>query len=170
MDILHASWEFISAFQFFNTFKAYFHLSKNLSIEQLENALLAKKDDLQQQQQQQDDEVQDDASMHLKRESSVLSQQSNQSGTPQPMRNYLANFIVHILSPLLTQRQKGVINNDNYEDYIAQVFPEYTNFSEMSILDKIKVLKSIELAHVEIAHPDLLALQSDKSSEALVIS
>ena len=127
--------------------------------------MLANKDDIQ----QQNDEVGDDALMHLKRESSVLSQQSNQSGTPQLMRNYLANFMIHILSPLLTQRQKNAISNDNYEDYIAEVFPEYTNFSEMSILDKIKVLKSIELAHVEIAHPDLLALQSDKSSGALVI-
>ncbi|KAL9548582.1 hypothetical protein MBANPS3_005616 [Mucor bainieri] len=175
-DILHASWEFISAFQFFNTFKAYFHLPKNLSISKLEQAMLAGKDDMQQQQQQQqqqqlDDE--DESVMHLKRESSVLSQQSSASSssssaaTPRPVRYYLANFMVHIMSPLLTQRQKTLINTDNYEQFIADVFPDFTNFAEMSVLDKIKVLKSIEMAHVEIGDPELASLQNGQSGEEL---
>ncbi|KAI8647159.1 hypothetical protein BD408DRAFT_398869 [Parasitella parasitica] len=157
-EMLHASWEFISAFQFFSTFNAYFRLPKGLSIEQLEEALLAGKEE---------EQVEDEHLAHSKRESSVLSQQSSPSGTCQPVQNYLANFMVHIISPLLTQRQKTLINNDNYEQFIADVFPDYRNFADMHILDKIKVLKSIEMAHVEIADPDLLALQIDKSSRAL---
>ncbi|CEP19650.1 hypothetical protein [Parasitella parasitica] len=162
VEILHASWEFISAFQFFYTFNAYFHLPKDLSIQQLEEALVAGKDE---------EPVPDEHVAHLKRESSVLSQQSSQSGGESlPVRNYLANFMVHIISPLLTPRQQTLINQDNYEQFVADVFPDYSNFANMHIIDKIKVLKSIEMAHVEIADPDLLALQVDKSSKALRVS
>ncbi|KAK4520071.1 uncharacterized protein ATC70_008200 [Mucor velutinosus] len=164
--ILHASWEFISAFQFFNTFKAYFHLPKSLSIDKLEQAMMAGKDDMQQ---LEDEAVEEDHTMHLKRESSVLSQQSNASGASasQPARHYLANFMVHIVSPLLTQRQKTLINTDNYEQFIADVFPGFTNFADMSVLDKIKVLKSIEMAHVEISDPELISLQNGQSGQEL---
>ncbi|KAL7316978.1 hypothetical protein PS15m_003389 [Mucor circinelloides] len=166
--ILHASWEFISAFQFFNTFKSYFHLPKRLSIEKLELAMLAGKDDEQQQQLLQEDEAEDEHAVHLKRESSVLSQQSNASATtPQPTRNYLADFMIHILLPLLTQRQKTLINADNYEQFIADVFPDFTHFADMNVLDKIKVLKSIEMAHVEISDPDLVSLQNFESCQEL---
>ncbi|GAN10273.1 hypothetical protein MAM1_0337c09811 [Mucor ambiguus] len=164
--ILHASWEFISAFQFFNTFKTYFHLPKSLSIDKLEQAMLAGKDDMQQ---QDDEPVEDELAVRMKRESSTLSQQSNASSTatPQPVRHYLANFMVHIVSPLLTQRQRTLINTDNYEQFIADVFPDFTNFVEMSVLDKIKVIKSIEMAHVEIGDPELISLQNGQSGQEL---
>lgn len=132
--------------------------------------MLAGKDDEQQQQLLQEDEAEDEHAVHLKRESSVLSQQSNASATtPQPTRNYLADFMIHILLPLLTQRQKTLINADNYEQFIADVFPDFTHFADMNVLDKIKVLKSIEMAHVEISDPDLVSLQNFESCQELVV-
>ncbi|KAL0141043.1 hypothetical protein V8B55DRAFT_1512522 [Mucor lusitanicus] len=163
--ILHASWEFISAFHFFNTFKTYFHLPKSLSIDKLEQAMLAGKDE------QDEALVEDEMTERFNRESSVLSQQSNASSassTPQPARHhYLADFMIRIVSPLLTQRQKTLINRDNYEQCIADVFPDFPHFADMAVLDKIKVLKSIELAHVDIGDPELVSLQNGQSSQEL---
>ncbi|CAO3614784.1 unnamed protein product [Mucor fragilis] len=166
--ILHASWEFISAFHFFNTFKAYFHLPKSLSIDKLEQAMLAGKDD-DAMLQPEYEAAEDEHAAHLKRESSVTSQQSNASGaaSPQPARRYLANFMVHITAPLLTQRQKTLISTDNYEQFVADIFPDFTHFTDMSVLDKIKVLKSIEMAHVEIGDPELVSLQNGQSGQEL---
>lgn len=116
--------------------------------------------------------AEDEHAAHVKRESSVTSVQSSASSaavSPQPARRYLADFMVRIITPLLTQRQKTLINADNYEQFIADVFPDFTHFTDMSVLDKIKVLKSIEMAHVEIGDPELVSLQQGQSGQELVM-
>ncbi|KAI9486265.1 MAG: hypothetical protein EXX96DRAFT_476219 [Benjaminiella poitrasii] len=103
-EIVHSSWKFITAFQFFHVFRHYFQIPASFNIDKLEHAL-------------------------CQRPSFAF-----------------ADFMAHIINTLIRQP----VTNENYEDRLLTLFPDYQDrFSDLSLMDKIDVLKAIEYAHLE---------------------
>lgn len=155
-EILHSSWTFLNVVQFFNTFHAYFHL-KPFSIEKLEHALLIQKSSNTQDRLQQED-----------REQSVLSTTSSIDDTPSKSNQFLAEFLVQIIRPLVQKKKTG-LNVDTVNEYLCALLPHYgqTDFNERPVLEKIKILKEIQDLHMEGTDEEINALKNENSPEDL---
>lgn len=150
MEQLHASWEFLSVYQFFRKFSSFFCLPSYFSIDKLEQALL-----------QEPDEELDRSS----RESSVSS-----TASQLPNSRFLSTFIILAVKPLLTQRQKYKINAENYEDYLAKVYTKSrAPFSELTLMEKVKLLKALEDMYMETDNESFLSFKNENCTpESLV--
>ncbi|KAI8080809.1 uncharacterized protein B0P05DRAFT_539685, partial [Gilbertella persicaria] len=140
-DILHASWRFLSAYQFFHTFRTYLKLPLTFSLERLENALLHG--------------CRIDPSL---RESSISSESS--ISNEQPSKN-LATYMICFIKPLLTQRRYQSIHVHNYDESIHHLFPAYNSFFTLNVVQKIDLLKAIEQAYMELSDEKLQVLKSE---------
>ncbi|KAI9354961.1 hypothetical protein BD770DRAFT_391799, partial [Pilaira anomala] len=161
-EILHSSWTFINAVQFFNTFKDYFQLPKRLSIDKLETGLLLT---------EWSTEENNNNTPQTNRESSVLSNTSSQTATEQqPLDNYLVTFLIQIITPLLKPRQRLTLNASTLDQYLSYLLPQHNNpFISLSILDKISLLKDIQDLHLESTDETFVALKGEKSAKDMRI-
>lgn len=143
--------------QFFNTFHAYFHL-KPFSIEKLEHALLIQKSTSTSRDPRQED-----------REQSVLSTTSSIDDTPTKSSQFIADFLVHIIRPLVQKKKTG-LNVDTVNEYLWTLLPHYgqADFNERPVLEKIKILKEIQDLHMEGTDEEINALKNENSPEDLV--
>lgn len=146
-EIFSSSWRFINTVQFFDRFREYFELPK-LSIEKLEQGLLLDKWD----------------SSQTERESSVS---SSTSQPEQALDNYLVQFLIQIIAPLLNQRL--TLNVNNLDRHLSRLFPQYsTPFASLSILDKISLLKDIQDLHLRNLDDKFVSFKNEKSAEEMV--
>ncbi|GAA5809488.1 hypothetical protein MFLAVUS_002896 [Mucor flavus] len=145
-EIFSSSWRFINTVQFFDRFREYFELPK-LSIEKLEQGLLLDKWD----------------SSQTERESSVS---SSTSQPEQALDNYLVQFLIQIIAPLLNQRL--TLNVNNLDRHLSRLFPQYsTPFASLSILDKISLLKDIQDLHLRNLDDKFVSFKNEKSAEEM---
>ncbi|OBZ83009.1 hypothetical protein A0J61_08940 [Choanephora cucurbitarum] len=142
-EILHASWSFISAYQFFHMFRAYFKLPASFSIESLEQALLYGE--------------QLNESAQTTRESSISSEIS--VSTEQPSKT-LAEFMTKIICPLLSTRQRQNTTLYNFDESLRQLFPD-VSFFKLDILRKIDLLKKIEQAYMDLKDEDFVTYKNE---------
>ncbi|KAI7897782.1 uncharacterized protein BX663DRAFT_490608 [Cokeromyces recurvatus] len=143
-EILHASWKFITAFQFFYLFRSYFKIPTSFTIERLEQLLLSQLD------------LEDDTS-------SIITNSSTQS-QKRGLQYTIADFMACILNPLTRQQ----VNNENYEDHVLKLFPEYSDrFSKLPIMDKINLLKTIEHSHLNAGEESFMAYRNETTPESI---
>lgn len=76
--------------------------------------------------------------------------------------------MIHIITPLLTNRKRRAINERNYQDFLQKLFPDTAKWNELNLLEKIKLLKRIELAYMDSTDEDFLASKYEKSPKELV--
>ncbi|KAI8068973.1 hypothetical protein BDF21DRAFT_454578 [Thamnidium elegans] len=145
-EILSSSWKFINTVQFFNRFQEYFELPK-LFIEKLEESLLLEKWDKSQ----------------IGRESSVS---SNTSQPELPLDNYIVQFLIQIIAPLLNRRI--TLNVNNLDQHLSRLFPQYsTPFASLSVLDKISLLKDIQDLHLQNLDDKFVSFKNEKPAEEI---
>lgn len=125
-----------------------------MSIEKLENALLIG-----------GGEGQED------RETSVLSTSSSSVDDSSISSQFLADFLVQIIRPLVQKKKTG-LNSNTVNDYISTLLPRYgqTKFNDRHILEKIKILKGIQDLHMEGTDEKMNALKNENSPQDLVSS
>ncbi|CAO3657571.1 unnamed protein product [Mucor hiemalis] len=122
-----------------------------MSIEKLENALLIG-----------GGEGQED------RETSVLSTSSSSVDDSSISSQFLADFLVQIIRPLVQKKKTG-LNSNTVNDYISTLLPHYgqTKFNDRHILEKIKILKGIQDLHMEGTDEKMNALKNENSPQDL---
>ncbi|KAI8378618.1 hypothetical protein BD560DRAFT_421882 [Blakeslea trispora] len=143
-DILHASWPFISAYQFFHMFRAYFKLPASFTIDSLEQALMHGE--------------QLSESAQTARESSILSERSINNEQPSKV---LAEFMTKIICPLVSARQRQKTTPCNFDESLSRLFSDHTSFFELDILGKINLLKKIEQAYMDSKDEDFIAYKNE---------
>ncbi|CAO3703231.1 unnamed protein product [Rhizopus stolonifer] len=80
--------------------------------------------------------------------------------------DWLKTVLILIISPLLSNIKKNLINTENYESYLFSLFPEFgTCFATLSILDKIKLFKKIEEANMENLNEQFLTWRNNEADE-----
>ncbi|KAG1440245.1 hypothetical protein G6F56_012002 [Rhizopus delemar] len=84
---------------------------------------------------------------------------------PEP-NDRLKTVLILIISPLLSNVKKHLINTENYETYLFSLFPEFgTCFATLSIIDKIKLFKKIEEANMENVNEQFLTWRNNEVDE-----
>lgn len=79
--------------------------------------------------------------------------------------------MILVITPLLSNNQKSKINVDNYEDHLLKAFPAHkTRFSEMKLMEKVKLLKEIEDWYMETGNESFTEFKNEVSAEDLVSS
>lgn len=88
---------------------------------------------------------------------------------PEP-NDRLKTVLILIISPLLSNVKKHLINTENYETYLFSLFPEFgTCFATLSIIDKIKLFKKIEEANMENVNEQFLTWRNNEVDEKSLV-
>jgi hypothetical protein len=102
------------------------------------------------------------------KEDDQFTRESSVTSTSSTTTNRLSKFMIQIISPLLSAQRKKIINESNYQDILQKLFPHTAKFSELNMLEKIKILKRIGEAYSESTDEQFLAAKDEKTPEELV--